>query len=558
MGFGDFLASLFGGSSAPAKPTPTEKSVAPRRSSVEGTRTKPQTTQDADRPEERLEVLSGEVVHIGDGDRTFAIVESPTAPGIVHPQSLGRECSGPTRDHLTVGQSVEFVVVALDPKKPGRYVLSLDLVREVRARQRLAALDVGTVTETEVVEVHDDRAVVRAGDAFGHIPAAELARHHVSSARDEVQPGDVVTTTVTEIECPGRWRSDRFDRRHACYFVGSLRPSLPVRDAQVEVRFGAVPFRLAARPSLPRRFDPVVSLVFSALVDARTEEDVVAATALTRPAVREIVALIEELGLTRSGTLTREGRDIADAIRLSEAFEAEATDGWFLSAAPPDRLLASPDDVEHAERIDGWPMSLYDPQNEKAFMRASEHALAPGAHGKGYPLERLLSDEVNRQLSDLHAHRRVRVFVAHGGGSRSRRIPVCVEVPDAWVLGLLWRAFGSAQQEPPFQPAYADPHADRVQVVTCKREVPVEPAADDAESQKDAPSPTETQTVFWEPATDTLWRPADRPEARLKRIPLRHGTPQLPGDLHRRLGDDLDTPFEFAEWTRVQHRPRSR
>ena len=240
--------------------------------------------------------------------------------------------------------------------------------------------------------------------------------------------------------------------------------------------------------------------------------------------------------------MTGKGREVLAAIDAAAAFNARPTDGWFLSDAPPGQTLLQTASADPAEPPAGWPAPLRHRGRQEAFLRAPEAAI------EDHLGDDFFDDETTDRFRALLGHRRVRLFVEPDRGRR-RDAPVRLSVPDAWPLALLWRVFRSAEDPPPFQPTADASHADRLLVAELER-----PPADEA--PEDEPS----QTLYWEPATDTLWHPCEDMEVRLRPVPRRAAVPDLPSGLAARLPDAVSgpPPLQFVQWVRVEHRPRRR
>ena len=327
--------------------------------------------------------------------------------------------------------------------------------------------------------------------------------------------------------------------------------------------FSAMPFKLAARPNLPRRFDPVVETVFGALGRGRSAEDVSRSTALSPDGVSAIGRLLLDLGLVEQGDQTTPAGDrVLHAMDEADAFNARATGGWFISSAPNELVLAPTDGVEPASPPGGWPSPLLNKGRVQAFLREPEKTLA------SYAFDGLFDEEVLAHLHSLHGNRQVRVFV-EVDRERRRNAPVSIEVPDTWILGLLWSTFQSAEREPPFRPSLALPQARQLLVAECRRGDNEGRLADGVEEkhagrdvhapddQAVAPSPGTVRTVYWEPHTGTLWEREGATDTRLHPIPGSEA-PALPPDLAARLAGPADAQhlLEFVQWVRLDHKPR--
>lgn len=540
MGFlNSLLRGLFGSPSSPPAPAPKPPPVrAPKPSPPARSRRRPPVDLPPP-PEQVLAVLPGTVAKV-DPDRGFAVINGGLVGGIVFGSAEPTEGLA----SLQQGQSVDFVVVRRDTQTPGRYVLSLALPPEVRARQELDAISVGDRVEVEVVGVGPRGASVRHGHVPGTIDAVELAHHHVPDPGAVVAVGDRLPVEVLAVHAPPDWRTDRFHPpKHAAGFTASLRATLPARPDRVEVYAAATPFQITARANLPRRFDKVVQFVFRALAGRAAPTSVVEHTGLAAPAVEEITSVLKELGLLGPrGGVTGKGREVLAAIDAAAAFNVRPTDGWFLSDAPPGQTLLQTASADPAEPPAGWPAPLRHRGRQESFLRAPEAAI------EDHLGDDFFDDETTARFRALLGHRRVRLFVEPDRGRR-RDTPIRLSVPDAWPLALLWRAFRSAEDSPPFQPAADASHADRLLVAELER-----PPADEA--PEDEPS----QTFYWEPATDTLWHPREDAEVRLRPVPRRTAVPDLPSGLAARLPDAVSepSPLQFIQWVRVEHRPHRR
>ena len=552
--FGNLSGNASGSPAPPPPPAPTTKSGRPQTALAP--RPRPPRSAPATRPaaparvrspielppppEQVLAVLPGTVAKV-DPDRGFAVVNGGLVGGIVFSSAAPPEGLGSLRQ----GQPVDFVVVRRDTQTPGRYVLSLALPPEVRARQGLDAISVGDRVEVEVVGVGPRGASVRHGHVPGTIDAVELAHHHVPDPSIVVAVGDRLPVEVLAVHAPPDWRTDRFrPPKHAAGFSASLRATLPTRPDRVEVYAAATPFQITARANLPRRlFDDVVQFVFRALSGRTAPASVVEHTGLAAPAVQEITAVLQELGLLGPrGGVTGKGREVLAAIDAAAAFNARPTDGWFLSDAPPGQTLLRTASAEPAEPPAGWPAPLRHRGRQEAFLRAPEAAI------EDHLGDDFFDDETTDRFRALLGHRRVRLFVEPDRGRR-RDAPVRLSAPDAWPLGLLWRAFEPAEDPPPFQPAADASHAERLLVAELERP-PLDGTTDDVPPQ----------VLYWEPATDTLWHPHEDAQVRLRPVPRRAAVPDLPPDLEARLPDAVSdpSPLQFVRWVRVEHRPRRR
>lgn len=157
MGLFDFIGALLGGGKPPPPPKKRPIVATPQRPAVKL----------PPAPEERLAVLPG-VVKKADPERGFAVVNGGLVGGIVFASAAGPEGIGALRE----GDNVEFVVVRRDPKHADRYVLSVDLVPEVRTRQEIERIQKGDRIQAHVVEANAHG--VRVGAVPGWLPASEL------------------------------------------------------------------------------------------------------------------------------------------------------------------------------------------------------------------------------------------------------------------------------------------------------------------------------------------------------------------------------------------------
>ena len=501
MGLFDFIGSLLGGRKPPSRrPPPPKQEPAPavqkpRRPSVEP----------PPAPEERLAVLPG-VVKKADPERGFAVVNGGLVGGIVFASAAGPEGIGALRE----GNKVEFVVVRRDTERKDRYVLSLDLVPEVRARQEIGRLEAGERIQADVVETNAHGVRVRIGAVPGWLPAFELSRAHVPDPAAHVNGAAALDVEVLEVKVPETWRTDRFNPRdHQAHVVVSARAAEPDRSRPVPFVASATPFQLRARANLPREFDPVVELVLLATAKRARASDVVEQTGLEAPAVAEILGILRRLYLLgpRNG-LTRPGREVVEAIEHVRAFNALPWGGWFVSAAPSSQHFVRHGAADHAPPPLGWPAPLYNPGLERDFLRAAEGDLV----GRVPP--GLFDDDVAGHIATLHDHPRVRLFAeVDRDGDRQRAAPVRLEVPDEWLLGLMWRAFEPAQDTPPFHPNGKTDHARHAQVAVCVRPSSDDEVSSDAEravgvGSESEPEEPKNETLYWEPATDTVWAPS--------------------------------------------------
>lgn len=559
MGLFDFIGALLGGGKPP--PPPKKRPPPPKKQPVVAKPQRP-AVELPPAPEEQLAVLPG-VVKKADPERGFAVVNGGLVGGIVFASAAGPEGIGALRE----GEAVEFVVVRRDAERKDRYVLSLDLVPEVRARQEIERIQKGDRIQADVVEANAHGVRVRVGAVPGWLPASELSRAHVSDPAAHVNGTAALDVEVLEVKVPKTWRTDRFNPRdHQAHVVVSARAAEPDRSRPVPFVVSATPFQLRARANLPREFDPVVELVLLAIADGARASDIVEQTGLEAPAVAEILEILRRLHLLgpRNG-LTRPGREVVEAIQLVRTFNALPSGGWFVSAAPPSQHFVRYEAADHAPPPPGWPAPLYNPGLERDFLRAAEGDLV----GRVPP--GLFDGDVARHVAALHDHPRVRLFAeVDRDGDRQRAAPVRLQVPDEWLLGLLWRAFESAQEDPPFHPNRDADHARHAQVAVCVRPSPgtdvsagIGGASEVNATSEPEPEPDEPseETVYWEPATDTVWAPSEKSEARLVRLPLPDGAPDpdIPPDLHERLPGSRGVPprpFRFDHWVRVQHAPR--
>lgn len=472
------------------------------------------------------QVMSGKVDYVGP---KFAKVASGDLTAVVFLGEVANNRVSAASDLLTVGQTVEFVLVKNDPRG---WQASISAVPEALIRQALGGVREGALVTGCVVDLKTTGAEIDAGGFRAWVPLSELAWRWIEHPADVVFLGEKIQVQIIRIETPDGWLSNKRQRKARA--IASLRACIPQPvSPTIAVAFSGLPFKVWAVAKKPRSFDAVTSFVLEELAEGKNREAIASTTGLDRATLEDIHTYLVEEKLASDWGLSRKGRDLVEALALVLDMNANPVRGVYSGAAPANSQLIAIDEHRKQQALPrGWPRPPYDKRADDSFLRAAGEALPEEI------LTTLVSGELREKLKKVMEDSRVRIFLRRDGESPWKT--VFVDTSENWLLAGLWHVFTPFAGKP-FRPASGEERCRNFLMLRCR-----------AESSE--PEGGAVETVYYEPNTQTLWILKDEQQVRINDA-KGENFPDLPAELDKNIDSgtgQIVFAFQPESWCRVK------
>jgi hypothetical protein len=435
-------------------------------------------------------------------DRTFVKVSTPQGHrGVILGRHLATRYVEDAHALFAEGQTIEAIVVGPSTKKAGEYLFSAAAIDEFHAREVLRELHDGDEVQVEVEQVEAKRVWVRWKGARGLIQLHDLTRKPVDSCSEVTRVGEVLRVRVKG--APSFPPID-FDALNKCRCL--FRASARVLERIPTVRWTgqAQRFALEIAARVEPTFDVVAQYCLRRIAEGASLSDLSQDTGMPEAALQAIRSFLRQKQfLDSDGAVTERGQSLAAALSKIERLEERPIQGWFVSAAPADQRMLGNEEIRRVQLPPGFPLPPRASRMEKQLRQQVGTELVE------LPWDTLADTMMAEAVERLSADPWLRPYVR----LIDEKAAVELEVPEDWVLALLWQHLQSAQRQPPAQPSDTR-SAEILHLVELLAKVRGEGHVKEVR-------------LLWEPCTRTLWREPESTSSHLVELP-ELGLPEIP------------------------------
>lgn len=367
------------------------------------------------------------------------------------------------------GDNLELVLIGKDEKG---WKGSVHALPEARLRQALGNRQKGDTLQAQVTRIEDKGAWLQAGQLTLWVPLGEISWSWIDHPSEVLSFNQLHLVQISNILLNDQWLTDKRARRARISASIKTCQAQPV-ETRVTLHFKAIEFQVRTFARVPRRCDAVALFVLEALYQNHDVADIAELTGLPMASVQQLVTLLTEEGLVSEQEVLASGRRLLAGLEISKSLNASNVGGLFASAAPANQQV-HPLSRESDSYPRHLPTPVANPRQLSRFLRMRGETLPDGLLNQAQ-----VGEEQREQLAAMLGNPHVHVFLSQTPNWKT----LALDVPTRWLLAGLWKNF-EAVGPVPFRPA---PKEQGCEAVLMVRYLQGE------------------QSLFWEPATRTLW-----------------------------------------------------